>query len=316
MMRTSVPLFCLVSVSLVSFFSCVEKEDWLINQSIINRRLEELSQGNYIIKNCNTTDRVYRAGRHSKPQFSDNTYTEVPLLPYGFYLEYLDYNPFPFLSTILPVSAGWELVIPDAQLPILSIPHVSADNPILTPSNYTFQAPRLMIQEIYLYADAFVVKIAQEQRYIKILFTDINAIVDIDMPDKNFELKYSFRELTEEFLCVHNTITEIQAVFDVAFKKKANINNYPVEGMKSAGVIYSDASPYLVGETIFSFFSFSIDTGETTYYRDRDDFNSFLAKSDSPETIELLDFVYKERTRKELAESTKVDFYTVEMPNE
>ncbi|KAA6325437.1 hypothetical protein EZS27_025349 [termite gut metagenome] len=214
-----------------------------------------------------------------------DAFFEVPLLPYGFFLIYDDNQPFPVLYYAKP-------------------------NNNLSARLYN----RIGIYEIYLYKYFMIVKLVDSNKFVKIYFLDASA-ENIYVLPKYFYTKYSFKELTNDFVTMNNIITSTSGVQDRNILKNANVNfATPIVGaIISAGIFYKNEIPFLIGETIYSQYLLNLMSGDIRYFSHVEEFKSFLDSTDyNKRTIEIIDFSYKKYAIKKKEGKRMCVFYKVE----
>jgi hypothetical protein len=215
----------------------------------------------------------------------NDAFFEVPLLPYGFFLIYDDNQPFPLLYYSKP--------------------------------NYNLSAKlynRIEIYEIYLYKNFMVLKLANSNNFVKVYFLDASA-ESINMLPQYFCTKYSFKELTSDFLTKNNITQFTSGVQDRNILLDADVNFATpiVKAIISAGIFYKNEVPFLIGETIYSQFLLDLISGNITYFSNAEEFKSFLASTDyNKKTIEIIDFSYKKYATKKKEGKKKFVFYKIE----
>jgi hypothetical protein len=218
------------------------------------------------------TDRVY---------IQDEYYIELPRLGYGFYLEYSSDSLYPNLKYM----GNFELHLPYFDY---------------------------LIQELFVLSNSIIIRDTLNQKYIEIQFDNPfeYTIFAGKYPD-GFEKKYVFEPLNEEFKA--GNITKYTfGIQDNEFLKSHNVDfATPVLGaIISAGIVIRENKAHIIGETLYGFYSMSLETGEVVYYKDERDFYEDMNERFTKENISIAQFEYKKSYFNKIHNKKPRQFYT------
>jgi hypothetical protein len=242
------------------------------NLRYISKELKRISNGRYYFDNSLIHDRYF----FLRPVATTTVYTQMPVLPYGFYLYYKDGEAFPRLECLQFSSNLAKLAY-------------------------------FLIKEIYVYDDALVFSVLNQDRFIKIDFSDIYTGLEVSEPPPGFKVCYIFQELDEKYRASFHFVSY---AFDLQDKHIDINHSILIRGIISGGIVYRNQEPYLTGETIYCPFSFSIKDGTIAYYKNFEEFDVFLKTIDEPDNISIPRFTYDERTEERKAGKELELFYT------
>jgi hypothetical protein len=89
-----------------------------------------------------------------------------------------------------------------------------------------------------------------------------------------------------------------------------------INGIISAGIAYINGESYLIGETVYCPYSFSLLSGEIVYFKDQPSFNAFLNEINNPGEISILEFhYYSKLTKNKINDKEKRTFYIQYSPS-
>jgi len=207
----------------------------------LNREIRTISNGRFCLDTDISTDKYYLP--------DDSNFFEVPFLPKGFFIKYYKSDSFPALR--------YEGNRGSNKFPIYNI------------------------ESIYLYADFLILN--TNDAYLKIFFDnpyDINEIYEIEEDCLKIFSFYKMNFLNEEI--DKEIINQTQAIVCVEDREKSKEfgikwSSPVVSAIIEAGIMTSDTGKkYLVGESIYSFFCFELDSGNLSFFYSYEDYLNFL----------------------------------------
>ncbi|WP_038177181.1 hypothetical protein, partial [Treponema pedis] len=228
--------------------------------TIIDKEIYELSNGKYELSDDLVIDRYY---------FSNDSYFEMPLLPSGLFLYYRDDNGLFYGkdSMLYPVL--------DYQKRIEDI-------------NFY---PKTNIICIEIYSDKIRIETA-ENKVFDILLDDpwcYTDVTDINRSNDGRILK-SFKFLNRNIAYKSKLVTSVFSLQDNK-KNKYFLTNYStpiISGITKIGICSYDSKKFYIGETIYSYFTFDIETGNVHYFKNKQKYNEFCYNSTSYSGIPML----------------------------
>ena len=261
------------------FFSCASDDIGVENARALIRRLEKISHGKYTLDLSSLCDRFY----YPKTRQNFDYYIELPKLPGGFILQYDSFVEYKYLPQLR---------------------HVMVDFSSLVYSYHIF------VKELYVYENSMVVVKPKDGEYfLKCVFLPSSTfeVEKIDFPESDFLEKYTFYEFKDRYLFDYNT----HGIWHlVSVSKNPRLSKYIFRAIIAAGIVYLNSDPYLVGETIYGPFSFSLNSGELIIYNNRNDFDDFMNASEIDR--EILPFGYHGHLKKNLEGKEGKKLFTVE----
>jgi hypothetical protein len=181
--------------------------------------------------------------------YSDS-YFEVPMLPYGFFLFYKKDYPLPFLDTL----KRFEEAMPYSGF---------------------------MVNEIFVYHDAIVMR--NENDYYCISFSNHSDFKKIEFIPHDFEAMYSFIPISK-FNIGSRYTQNIYGLVDNDYLKEYNVNYATpiIRCIISLGLTDYKNDHYIFGESLYGYFSMSLTSGIIFYYKDEIQFNNYIASIADP----------------------------------
>jgi hypothetical protein len=255
------------------------------NSQRFNRHLKKISNKEYSIDLSYFCDRFYYSSRNSSSP--TDYYIELPKLTGGLFFQYSKsgnkFNPFPILK-------------------------------YLEPNKLNLRLAGIPIKEAYIYDDFIVIQSATEEQFIQIFFSSPLIFDTIKSPSNDYKIKYTFHENIFQ-----NNLNNGTWGVRLLQKRNKNHNSYSkwttlLRGIISAGIVYINSEPFIAGETIYCPFSFSLISEELLFYKDTNEFNDFINKTNAPDKISILSFGYYEDLNKMIEGKEKIIFYEVSYP--
>jgi hypothetical protein len=204
---------------------------------VINKKIKIYSKNRFSLSEDIFIDKYY---------VCSDSYFEVPLLPYGFFLFYKKDYPLPFLDTL----KRFEEALPYS---------------------------RFIINEIFVYNDTII--IGSEKDYYCIPFSNHFAFNKIEFIPSGFETMYSFNPISK-FGFGSNYTQNIYGLVDNDYLKEYKVNYATpiIRCVISLGLTKYKNDHYIFGESLYGYFSMSLTSGIIIYYKDRADFKIKLCK--------------------------------------
>jgi hypothetical protein len=246
------------------------------NARFLCEELEKISRGKYSMTLSYYVDRFYYSYRTSQEPTS--YYVELPKIPGGFFLQYEKregdrYNPFPALR-------------------YLGNGHTDYRN--------------IFLKEAYIYENRIVIKPMKKDYFLEVLFVSPLKAEIIDLPDKDYKTKYIFSEFNTSDILTNST----WGVWALMIKKEKYYSISLCNGIIAAGLVCINSMPYFAGETIYGYFSFSLNSEELIFYKSSNEFNKFIEIANFSYKVSILPFGYYENLYQMIRGKERIICYT------